>query len=300
MILTFYCDDTNPYDAPPTAFKTFLDFAASEGIAGEASIILGYGWEQHGLISRSESDIHSAYFEQLQRAYSCGIDSQFELMTHGGLFDFKQERIPEGAIHEGVWLIDPAVTVKEYETYFYNIISEGERIGVRFTGLTQPGCNCEDCKRRYIELQKADNDPNPNLWQALLNLAMLGKFRGTSVPCFFGGALEHATPRLMAVNGIFRIYDLPPNLDDHFGVWLNAAKYVNADYYISADGQKGRLVELARAGSPYAMFFCHWQGFNPANGVGWDAFTQVVRRVQKFMHNQVTWMRPSEYADRLR
>jgi hypothetical protein len=296
-ILSSYCDDTNPYCAPPEAFKTFLDFTASEGISGESSVILGYEWSEHGLMSRPTTGAQSAYLEQVQRAFSCGIDSQFELMTHSGVFDFGNNQIPAGAIHEGLWLFEPGVTVVEYENYFQAILSEGERVGLRFTGLTQPGCSCEACNRRHHELRTgSQSDPNPNVWQALLNLAKSGKFRGRTVPCFFGGALEQGKARCMASDGVYGVYDLQPNTEDRLGMWLNSPDRVDADYYITADGQSGRIVDLVRAQAPYCIFYSHWQGLNPVNGVGWNAFTQVVQRVQKYLHQDVIWMRPSEFT----
>ncbi len=299
-ILSFYCDDTNLYHAPPEAFKTFLDFASAEGIAGESSVIFGYNWSEHGLTSRPTTSAQSAYLEQVQRAFTCGIDSQFELMTHAGLFDFAQVNIPAGAIHEGVWLFEPAVTVQAYETYINSILEEGERLGIRFTGLTQPGCSCDVCNRRYQELHAAGiTAPNPNVWQALLNLVIAGKFRGPSVPCFFGGALEQGSARMMAGDGLHGVYDLPPNTEDRFGLWLNARDRVNVDYYITADGQSGRIVDLVHAHATYCLFYAHWQGLNPANGVGWYAFTQMVQRVQKNLYQDILWMRPSEYTNRL-
>jgi hypothetical protein len=75
--------------------------------------------------------------------------------------------------------------------------------------------------------------------------------------------------------------------------------HVDADYYITADGEGGRIVELLRAGAPYCAFYMHWQGVNPHDGVGWEAFTQVVRRVQTFLGDQVEWMRPSDLAERV-
>ncbi len=301
-ILSFYCDDTSPYHAPPEALKIFLDFASSEGIAGESSAILGYSW--HGsddsLLSRPTTNAQVAFIEQLRRSYACGIDTHCELMTHWGRFDFDEMRMPEDAIHEGVWLYEPDVPAAAYEDYFAHILAEGERIGVRFTGVTWPGCGCERCTYRYQELHSAGfNEPNPNVWQALLHLAQQGKFRGPTVPCFFGGALEQCADRVMARAGKCAVYDLPPNAEDHFGIWLNSADYVDADYYITADGQAGRIVELVRAGSPYCLFYAHWQGLNPVNGVGWNAFTQVVRRVQRYLRDQVVWMRPSQLTDHL-
>jgi hypothetical protein len=299
-VLSFYIDDTNPYDAPPEAFQTFLDFVSSEGAAGEASLILGYNWEKHGRISHPPNGLQANYIVQVQRAFKCGIDTHCELYTHDGLFDFHEKRMPPGAIHEGVWLFEPEVPLDAYEAYFSHILAEGEALGVRFTGLTWPGCSCEVCNRRYQELQaQGVNAPNPNFWQALLNLARAGRFRGSTVPCFFGEDLPEAQAILIASEGSQGIYTLSPNAGDHFGVWLNDPQYVNADYYITADGQAGRIVELVRAQAPYALFFSHWQGLNPVNGVGWSAFIQVIQRIQKHLHNEVVWMRPSEYTDGL-
>jgi len=335
-VLSFYCDDTNPYSAPPGAFETFLDFVSAEGIAGESSVILGYGAAEHGLLSRPTTDLQHAYIEQVQRAYACGVDSHFELMTHGGLYDFEENRVPEGAIHEGVWMHEPAISVEEYESYFGHILVEGERIGVRFTGLTWPGCGCGACTRRYRQLWvdglakrlseglsagrglgalgstlrafRSGPEPNPNVWRALLNLAkadgyIRGRFRGRSVPCFIGSERKQCAARLMASDGTAGVYDLPPNVADRLGLWLNDPHKVDADAYITADGKSGRIVELVRAGAPYCFLYMHWQGVNPANGVGWDAFTRVIGRVQRMrtsrlMRDQVVWMRPSESIGR--
>ena len=299
-VLSFYLDDTNPYVAPPEAFKTFLDFVSTEGVAGESSVILGYDWVEHAHLQHPDTSVVSAYIEQVQRAYSCGIDSHCELYTHGKRFDFQNNRLPEKAIHEGLWLYEPAVSVDEYKEYFDHILSEGERLGIRFTGLTWPGCGCEACTNRYQALREAGvNTPNPHFWQALLNLAKAGHFRSRTVPCFFGGELETARAQLMAGEGAYGVFDLPPNTGDHCGIWLNDPGYVDADYYITADGQSGRIVELVRGHAPYCLFYNHWQGLNPANGVGWQAFTQVIRRVQRYLGDQVVWMRPSEYTDSL-
>ena len=299
-VLSFYVDDTNPYVAPPEAFKTFLDFVDTEGAAGESSVILGYDWVEHGHISHPATDVQAAYLELVRRAYDCRIDSHCELYTHSKRFDFQNQRMPETAIHEGLWLYEPAVSVEEYQTYFSHILSEGEQLGMRFTGLTWPGCGCDVCTSRYQALrQQGVNDPNPHFWQALLNLAKAGRFRGRTVPCFFDGELEVAKAQLMASDGAYGVFALPPNAGDHCGIWLNDPQYVDADYYITANGQAGRIVELVHAQAPYCLFYNHWQGLNPANGVGWSVFTQVIRRVQKYLGDQVVWMRPSEYTDSL-
>jgi hypothetical protein len=299
-MLSFYVDDTNPYVAPPEAFQTFLDFVSAEGARGESSVILGYDWDGHGHLSQLSSDVQGAYIEQVQRAYECGVDTHCELYTHQGLFEFQANRMPSRAIHEGLWLYEPAVTLQEYESYFSHILEEGERLGFRFTGLTWPGCGCDTCSRRYQELSKRGiNAPNPNLWQALLNLAKAGRFRGRTVPCFFGDDVENAAAHSMARDGAYSVFTLPPNAGDRFGVWLNDPQFVDADYYITAGGHSGRIVELVRTQAPYCLFYTHWQGLNPQDGVGWEAFTQVIRRVQRHLRDEVVWMQPSEYTDTL-
>jgi hypothetical protein len=299
-VLSFYCDDTSPHQAGPDAFRQFLDFVEAEGIAGESSVILGTGWQSHDILRQPTTDEGRAYVEQVRRAFGCGIDAHMELMTHGGLFDFETGRVPEGAVHEGLWLHEPDVTVEEYEAYFDSIIAAGERIGVKFTGVTWPGCGCAACAPRYSELaeMKAPR-PNPNVWEALLNLAERGRFRGRTVPCFSFSSIDGETPvpAPVAQRGDCAVYDLVPNARDRFGTWTNETEKVDADYYISADGESGRIVELVNEGAPYCLFYAHWQGLNPGTGVGWKAFVDVVARVKEHLADRVTWMRPSEYTD---
>ena len=170
-------------------------------------------------------------------------------MTHQGLFDFEANRQKEGAVHEGLWLHEPAVSVEQYERYFAGILAEGQRAGVRFTGLTWPGCGCEVCTRRYTELRASGHrEPNPAMWKALLHLAQEGKFRGRTVPCFFDSSESEGTIVRKAGEGPFGVYDLMPNAGDHFGIWENNPKRVDPDYYITADGKSGIVVRHVQAG----------------------------------------------------
>jgi hypothetical protein len=222
-----------------------------------------------------------------------------EIMTHGALFDFEANRLKEGAIHEGLWLHEPGVTAEEYERYFANIIAEGERAGVKFTGLTWPGCGCEACTKRYAELRaKGHKEPNPAVWKALLSLARKGKFRGRTVPCFFGSSETDFGIHRKAADGECGVYDLMPNAEDFFGIWENNPKRVDPDYYITADGKAGIIVRHVEARAPYCIWYAHWQGLNPAKGVGWKAFVSVIERIGKHLGDRVVWMRPSDITGR--
>lgn len=295
-ILSFYCDDTGPYTAGAAAFRTFLDYCAERGIAGESSLILGAS--RHSM-ARDPSEEERAYLDQVRRAWACGIDTQMELMTHHGLFDFEAGREPEQAVHEGVWLYEPATTEADYERYIGHIIAEGARAGIRFTGLTLPGCTCTACTRRYAELKAGGHDePNPALWKALLNLARQGKFRGPTVPCwFYANETKYGAVR-KASDGASAIFDLVPNAMDQLGSWSNSRDRVDPDYYITADGKAGIVVRHVQARSPYCLWYAHWQGLNPSRGVGWTAFTQVIERIRTHLRDRIVWMRPSDITDR--
>lgn len=295
-ILSFYCDDTSPYAAGAAAFQTFLDYCAEQRIAGESSCILGMKGRS---MLRDPDGEEQTFTKQVSRAWTCGIDTHFELMTHHGLFDFEANHEPEGVVHEGLWLYEPATSVEQYKRYFSSILAEGQRAGIQFTGLTWPGCGCSACERRYKELRaNGPARPNPALWQALLNLAKQGKFRGPTVPCFFDASETDYGLHRKANEGRFAVYDLMPNAMDHFGIWENNPARVNPDYYITADGKSGILVRQVQGGAPYCLWYAHWQGLNPAKGVGWRAFTTVVERVRQHLGEQVVWMRPSDITNR--
>lgn len=295
-ILSFYCDDTSPYVAGAKAFQTFLEYCAEQAIAGESSCILGMNGHS---MSRDPNEQERAFLDQVQRAWKCGIGTHMELMTHHGLFDFQANREPEGAAHEGLWLYEPAITEEQYARYLGSIIAEGERAGIQFTGLTWPGCSCSTCERRYAELRAGGHTkPNPALWKALSNLAKQGKFRGRTVPCFFDSSETDYGLHLKASEGQFAAYDLMPNATDHFGIWENNPDRVNPDYYITADGKSGIIVRHVQGGSPYCVWYAHWQGLNPAKGVGWRAFTTVVERIRKHLGDRVVWMCPSDITGR--
>jgi len=295
-ILSFYCDDTSPRVAGAKAFETFLDYCAKQGVACESSAILGTSGHS---MSRKPDEEDKAFLKQVARAWECGVGTHMELMTHQGLFDFDADRPKEGSAHEGLWLYEPGVAVEEYQRYFANILAEGQRAGVRFSGLTWPGCSCEACTKRYAELRAGGHrEPNPAMWQALLNLAKEGKFRGRAVPCFFDASESDDAIHRKAADGQYGVYDLMPNAVDHFGIWENNPKRVDPDYYITDDGKSGIIVRRVQSGAPYCIWYAHWQGLNPAKGVGWPAFTTVVERINKHLRDRVVWMRPSDITDR--
>lgn len=292
MILTFYLDDANPQIVPAEAYADFVDYCSKEGIRGEISLILGYSGKS---LTRDPDENQKRYIGQVKKAYDRGIDSQMEIMTHQKLFDFKANHEIETAGHEGIWLHEPAVSVSEYQAYFSSIIDEAQKEGLKFTGLTWPGCGCEVCTKRYAELKKEGPlHISQNAFDALLDLASMGKFRSRVLPVFYESSETDYGIFRRAASGKYGVYDLMPNAKDQFGIWENSTEHVNPDYYITEDGKNGIIIRHLEDNVPYCMWYMHWQGVNPANGVGWQAFRTVTRRIKQHLGNKVIWMRPSD------
>jgi hypothetical protein len=292
MILSFYLDDTNPRIVSAEAFRQFTDYCSSHGINGESSFIPGYGGKS---ILNEPDRNQSDYIEFVKQAWSKGIDSHMEIMTHNTLFNFDTGSSNEVGIHEGLWLHEPGVTTREYEAYFSNIIDEAGKGGIKYTGLTWPGCGCEACTKRYSELKQ--NGPlriNQAAFDALLNLAEEGRFRNRVLPIFYEASETEYGIHQRASNGKYGVYDLMPNAMDHFGIWENSVDRVNPDYYITEDGKSGIIIKHLENNAPYCMWYMHWQGLNPEKGVGWEAFKTVTQRIDKHLSDKVIWMRPGD------
>ena len=292
MILSFYMDDTNPEIVKAEAFKYFLDYCLAFGIQGESSLILGFSGKS---IADEPNDNQLIYAWQAKQAYAKGIDSNMEIMTHSTLYDFRNEKKNDSGIHEGIWLHEPGIKVNEYQEYFAAILEEGEKSGIKFTGLTWPGCGCEACTKRYDELKNSGTlHISQAAFDALLNLSREGKFRGRVLPVFYeSNETEYGIFR-RAADGKYGVYDLMPNCKDNFGIWENSVDHVDPDYYISKDGKSGIILRHLENNAPYCMWYMHWQGVNPENGKGWEAFQTVTGRIRTYLHDKVVWMRPSD------
>jgi hypothetical protein len=292
MILSFYMDDTNPEIVKAETFKYFLDYCNGFGIKGESSVILGYNGKS---ITDDPDDNQRIYGWQARHAFERGIDSHMEIMTHGTLFDFQNGVKNEGGIHEGLWLHEPGTKEEEYRAYFSAILDKGEKSGIKFTGLTWPGCGCEACTKRYAELKSAGPlHINQAAFDALLGLSKEGKFRSRVLPVFYEASETDYAIHRRASEGKYGVYDLMPNCMDHFGIWENSEDHVDPDYYISEDGKSGIILNHLTTNAPYCMWYQHWQGVNPENGKGWKAFQTVTERIKKHLSDKVIWMRPSD------
>jgi hypothetical protein len=292
IILSFYLDDTSPGIAGPEALSTFLDYCKSHGVKGESTVVLGYDVES---MADDPDSSELKFLEYAKSSYEKGIDTHMEIMTHHELFDFESGQKREDGIHEGLWLHEPEVTKEEYLSYFSNILDHGDRVGIKFTGFTWPGCGCDACSTRYGELR--EEGPlkfNPAVFDALLDLTKQDRFKTRTIPIFYESSETDYNIILKASEGDFAVYDLMPNAEDKMGIWENSTDWVDPDYYISEDGKSGIIVKHLEEKAPYCIWYMHWQGLNPESGVGWEAFKTVIERIEKHLTDRIIWMRPSD------
>ena len=243
--LSFYCDDTNPYVTGAKPFRAFLDYCAAHGIAGESTAILGTSGHS---MCRNPDEEEAEFLRQVARAWKCGIGTHMELMTHRGLFDFDANHERKDAPHEGLWLHEPKVTVGQYE----RILRQHHRRGLPSgREVHRPHLAWLCLRGLHAPLRGTapggHKDPNPAMWIALLNLARQGKFRGRTVPCFFGASETEYGIRRKAADGRHAVYELMPNAMDWFGSWDNNPARVDPNYYITADGKSGIVVRHVQA-----------------------------------------------------
>jgi hypothetical protein len=71
---------------------------------------------------------------------------------------------------------------------------------------------------------------------------------------------------------------------------------VGADAFLTADGQRGRLVDVITRGEP-AILVCHWTGIH-FNGLelGFQILQEVARRLREHFADRIAWMKLSEIA----
>jgi len=287
--VSFYLDDVGPYvsefskeeksmhPVPVSALEGFAEFVKEHSLAGAVSVIPGLNC----LLTRPKNDVERGYAEFVSQLSRYNLDAHMEIMTHGYLFNFEEMK-PREDISEIEWLDDYSIPLEEYFQYFRNTIEIGRELGVTYTGLTTPGTHA---------------DMNPNVWKALAKLADEGEFPNPAVPVFaiIDESSSILKPILKARSGRGASYDIPSALQDYLASWRNSPSWIDVDRYLTPQG-KGRIASLIQNGSPVVIFHMHWQGVNPATGLRWPAFQEVIRRLNDQFSNRIIWKRPSEIA----
>ena len=293
FIVDDFCGAT-PEDG--MAYREFSQWMETAGVKGEISAILGMKRSAEG----RALPVDPAYAAEISRSAGQHLDAFMEVMTHWGIYDFALDRIrPEGP-HECVWLNQRNRPLDEYLDYFGNIAKRAQAAGFKFSGLTQPGCACQQCLSFFYgsHLTWEANELNPMVSRALIELAREGQLAGPVIGMFIGWCETGPTDTYMVMEeGQYAVYDLPPGIkDDFFARESGDSAPPNIDPLITADGCGGRLPEMLALGTQTMLYFSHWHNVGPQNPLGFQAFQQVAARLQDTCAERIVWMRPSEIA----
>ncbi len=278
------------------AYRRFSSWVEEAGLKGETSAILGMQRDADGRALPP----HPAWIAEMARAQGRHLEFFMELMTHWTVYDFARDRLMDGAPHECVWLNDRNRGLEECMGYLGSIVRRGADLGIRFSGLTQPGCGCPACLDFFTrnQLHWDGKELNPRVHEALLLLAREGRLAGPIAGEFIGWVPRGPTDlQLLAESGAQAVYDLTPGFpEDRFGSWDNNPDFVRIDEYISADGQGGRMAELLALGTRTLIYYTHWGCVRPDTGRGFAPFQEVAARLQRHHGERIVWMRPTEIA----
>jgi hypothetical protein len=280
-----------PPEIPDAFVREFGEWCHENGIKGKYSMVpypACTGWLHRFIPGWTKKELNES-LRLVRELMMPDWDIHPEMISHTRVINLKTGQPYPDATPEFMenweWSQHKSADeLGEYLSYTLNILKES---GFFCEGITTPG---------GFGSQNIDN-----LAQATLD-AVRATF-GTGMTHFFRDVVTEkdisVEPQLFSVSGLETddprcSVHIIGCTDDWFGGWdgLSAG---SADLHITADLQKGRLVEVIDRGEP-AIIVCHWPGvyFN-GEKTGFNIFKQVVSRLHQKYRN-LLWMKNSEIA----
>ena len=279
----FFMRDRNPIDGqrrrwedvpvvhPESFTREFAEYCLDEGVKGKFSVVpcpAALGRIDHGLplFSRVQQE---SWLDMCREFIVPNYDITPEMMTHTFVVDLETLKPVDPNLWEQ-WGWDRLPTDREeLVTDYIALACEILRnVGLTPAGVTSPGGfgNPLDFYARCAEAacRRVTGNPTPYLFKRVSD-----------------GAVETPVWYPDRDNGT-AMGEIIAGTGDWTGSWTGYGE-VNADKYITADLQGGRLPALIDAGDP-AVLISHWQGFyglHDADRRGFNAFKTVVRRLKE-------------------
>ena len=260
-----------PVVHPESFTREFAEWCLEHGVKGKYSIVpcpaaLGRIDEGLPMFSRAQQEDWLAMCREL---ITPNFDITPEMITHTVVVDPDTcQPLPEGIWEQYEWQTLP---VDEEERVFRYISRACEilvNVGLPPAGVTSPGGFGGNTLEFYARVAGAavravTGEPLPYFFKRSAGNLYI------EVPVWHGDRKRgEATGEIIA------------STQDWTGSWTGYGE-VNADRYIEADLQGGRLPELIDAEQPVVLC-SHWQGFygmHDEDRAGYNAFKQVVARL---------------------
>jgi hypothetical protein len=280
-----------PAEIPDAFVRKFGEWAAAQGVKGKYSIVpypacvgrldrMLPGWSQKEL---SES------IELVRTLMAPNWDIHPEMVTHTRVIDTKTGHpYPDHSLkfmENWEWTTDRSVDeIADYMAYALRILKD---VGLSCEGITTPG--------------GFGNKARPQLAQATLQ--SVRDVFSAEIPHYFRDLFDKGdqsvAPRVEYASGLDGadprcVVSIIACTGDWTGGWDNTTP-VGADAFITADLQRGRVVDVIGRGEP-ALMLAHWTGiYWNGQELGFKIMQEVVRRLHARFDNLI-WMKLREVA----
>jgi len=268
---------------------------ARNGVKGKFSIIPcvpGQGNIVEGFKDNISKEDLDAWLRIIKDKIAPLNDIHCEIATHGKALDIKTGKPLSPPIDE--WAYTTKLNKEDLAAYLAFALAMLKKAGFTANGVTQPCWYKGDVANVYTPAV----------------LAALKKVHpGTKFAHYFldvDGKSAKVLPRIMFLDKANKeaVVSIVAACDESMYPYpetLSGKNYGSvsamADYFITADGAKGRFRDLMKTGS-YLIWYTHWGSWTwvypDGTHRGWLATQEVVRRVNQNLADQVKWMKTSE------
>lgn len=270
---------------PVSLLEQFIEVIQANGVRGDFTVVpypAGLGSIAEGLPGFDDTELQ-CWLELVRNHVTPAFDIHPELLTHTRALDLETRRMLDVSEHEWSSHQDEA-TLTVYLERAMSILKDVE---LPNHGITQP-CGFagdEDLYARAI-------------------LAAEKSVNGRQRTHYFLDVLpDHPRPvpycRLAKPETGEYVVSVPSAFSDAF--WsandgdTEAANM--ADYYLTSDGRRGRIVDRLNVGCPL-IFHTHWQSlYGNGSLAGLEGLRILVSRIAQHLGDRVQWMKISEVSE---
>ena len=280
-----------PHEIPDSFVRKFGEWCHEQGVRGKYSIV-----PYPSCVGRVDRELPGWTRRELDDSLNLvrtlmmpDWDIHPEMITHTRVIDTKTghpyPHIGREWIENWNWTDGKSVDhLADYISYALRIL---KNVGLPCEGITTPG----DFGQNVLpELAQATLESCRDVFQA-------------EIPHYFRHSIREGSasvaPRIEYASGIDGpdprcVVSIIACTGDWTGGW-DCSSHGDADLFITADLDRGRLVDVIDRGEP-ALLLAHWTGiyFN-GQEIGFRVFQEVVRRLHAKYDNLI-WMKNSEIA----
>jgi hypothetical protein len=280
-----------PREIPDSFVREFGEWCHENGIKGKYTIVpfpACTGWVNRFIPGWTKRELEDS-LDLVRKVIVPNWDIHPEMVSHTRVIDIKTGRPYPYATPDYMenWEWSQTKSADElaaYQSYALKILKEA---GLTCEGLTSPGgYGGRNQENMAISVLEAVRDVYGAEIPHYFRDVFTEKGKSVAPLVLYPSGLDGTDPEcVVSINGC---------TDDWFGGWDGLVPG-NADKFIKADLQSGRMIDVIESGEP-AIMVCHWPGiyFN-GERIGFSILKEIKKRLdQKYDH--LIWMKLSEIA----